>query len=153
MKNKFSVKIIPGPELKTANFLILDFDKNNSFTHFCFSELLILREKKVRGFICGPSTKKKLQIFEKYWKITSYRRVAKKRYNFAPGAANYTFFTHPVCQIFREKIAFHVLVQLWCVCIFVLVLFFKPEKCLFHNVGRETKSFRAVNINFVNSSL
>ena len=41
-----------------------------------------------------PNYKKKFFFnFEK----TPYRRVAQKRYNFAPGAANYTFFlTQPV---------------------------------------------------------
>ena len=29
-------------------------------------------------------------------KKTLYRRVAQKNYNFAPGAANHTFLTHPV---------------------------------------------------------
>ncbi len=33
-------------------------------------------------------------------KKTPFRRVAQKRYNFAPGAANHTFFTHPVQYIF-----------------------------------------------------
>ena len=29
---------------------------------------------------------------------TPYKRVTQKRCNFAPGAANHTFFTHPVFQ-------------------------------------------------------
>ena len=40
----------------------LDFDRNNLITHFCFSELLILEKKKVRGFFWGHwSIKKKCQ--------------------------------------------------------------------------------------------
>ena len=71
---------------------ILDFDRNNLYTHFCFSELLILIEKMVCGFSFGPlEYQKKILIFKKYWK-TPYRRVAHKRYNFALGAANHTFF-------------------------------------------------------------
>jgi len=58
-------------------------------THFCFSERLILREKKIRGFSFGPlEYQKKLQIFKKH----HAGELHKKRHNFAPGAANYTFF-------------------------------------------------------------
>jgi len=72
---------------------ILDFDRNKLYTHFCFSELLILREKKVCGFSFGPLEYQiKLQIFKKIIEKTPYRRVAQKRYKFAQGAANYTFF-------------------------------------------------------------
>ena len=76
--NNFSLKI--RPELKIVNFLvtilqnfckILDFDRNNSYTHFCFSELLILREIKVSEFSFGPlEYQEKLQIFKKYKKNT-----------------------------------------------------------------------------------
>ena len=78
--NNFSLKI--RPELKIPNFLIkilrifcdsliqfeknLDFDRNNSYTHFCFSELLILREEKVCGFSFGPLKYQKIQFFKKY---------------------------------------------------------------------------------------
>ena len=72
--NNFSLKI--RTELKIANFLctilpnfckILDFDRNNSYTHFCFSELLNLREIKVREFSFMPlEYQEKLQIFKKY---------------------------------------------------------------------------------------
>ena len=68
-------------------YKILDFDSNNLYTHFCFSELLILREKKVRGFFWA----KKFKISKKYWK-KSYWRFTQKRYYFAPGVANNTFF-------------------------------------------------------------
>ena len=54
-----------------TNFLItilqiLDFDRNNLLTHFCFSELLILKEKKVRGFFWAIEVPKKIQISKKY---------------------------------------------------------------------------------------
>ena len=64
--------------------------------HFCFSELLILREKKIRGFSFGPLPKETCK-FSKNIEKTPYGRVAQKRYNFAPDAANHPFFlTHPV---------------------------------------------------------
>ena len=69
-------------------------------THFCFSELLILREKKIRGFSFGPlEYQKKNYKFSKNIEKIPYRRVAQKMQNFAPGAANHTFFTHPVCKM------------------------------------------------------
>ena len=40
-------------------------------THFCFSELLILREKKIRGFSFGP-----LEYQKK--KITNFQKTLKK---------------------------------------------------------------------------
>ena len=64
--------------------------------HFCFSELLILREKKIRGFSYGPlDYQKKIQFSNRIEKHHT-GAVAQKRYNFAPGAANHTFLTHPV---------------------------------------------------------
>ena len=36
------------------SFKILEFDRNNIYAYFCFSERLILREKKVCGFFFGP---------------------------------------------------------------------------------------------------
>jgi len=61
-------------------------------THFCFTELLIFRGKKVRGFFLGDWSTKKSYKFSKNIEKTPYRTVAQKRYNFAPGAANDTFF-------------------------------------------------------------
>ena len=74
---------------------ILDLERNDMNAHFFFSELLILREKKIRGFFW--STKENYK-FSKNIEKTPYRRVfTKKRYNFAPGASNHTFvLTHPV---------------------------------------------------------
>ena len=67
------------------------------YAHFCFSELLILREKKLTDFLLGHWSTKKNYKFSKNIEKTPYRRVAQKRYNFAPDAANHTFFlTHPV---------------------------------------------------------
>ena len=88
-------------------YKILDLERNNLNTHFCFSELLILREKRFADFLLGHwSNKKNLQIFQNFWKNTIYRIVAQKRYNFSPGAANHTFFTHPV--------SLYILIFLWC---------------------------------------
>jgi len=90
--NNFSLKI--RPELKIANFLItilrifcdsviqslkiLDFDRKNFYTHFCFSELLILREIKVCGFYFGPLEYQKNKKFSKNIEKTPYRKVAQK---------------------------------------------------------------------------
>jgi len=47
--------------------------------HFCFSELLILIEKKICGFSFGPlEYQKKLHIFKKYWKDTIQESCLKK---------------------------------------------------------------------------
>jgi len=70
------------PELKIANFRItisrtfcdsliqsiqiLDFDRNNLITHFCYSELFILREKKVCGFFEAFEVPKELRVLSKY---------------------------------------------------------------------------------------
>jgi len=43
----------------------------------------------------GPFKYKKNYKFSKNIEKTPYRRVAQKRYNFAPGAANHTFFDSP----------------------------------------------------------
>ena len=67
------------------------FNKNNLFTYFCFSKLLILRDKRFFGFFVGH----KVKSFQKILKKTPYRRVAQKGYNFAPGAANHIFFDSP----------------------------------------------------------
>jgi len=53
-----------------------------------------LKEKKVRGFWTIEVPKK--YKFSKNILKTPYRRIAQKSYTFAPGAANHTFFTHPV---------------------------------------------------------
>ena len=63
--------------------------------HFCFSELLILREKKIRGFFGPLEYQNKIKKFQKIWKKRHLGELLKKRYNFAPGAANYTFFDSP----------------------------------------------------------
>ena len=56
--NNFSLKFRTlNSEFSYHNFAnlskILDFDRNNSYTHFCFSELLILREKRFADFLLG----------------------------------------------------------------------------------------------------
>ena len=107
MKNNFSVKIIP--ELKIANFLItilqiyeilwfnlfkiLDIDKNNLFTHFCFSKLLILREKKVRRFFLGSLK------YQKNIEKTPYKRVAQKSTILQQAPQITLFLTHPVYKV------------------------------------------------------
>ena len=60
--------------------------------HFCFSELFILREKKIRGFSFGSLEYQKNYKFSKNIEKAPYRRVAQKKYSFAPDAANHTFF-------------------------------------------------------------
>jgi len=47
-------------------YKILDFDRNNLYTHFCYSELLILREKRFADFLFGQ---KKFTNFQKILKI------------------------------------------------------------------------------------
>ena len=56
--------------------------------------------KKIRGFSFGPlEYQKKITSFQKHWKKKDHTgELHKKRHNFAPGAANHTFFlTNPVC--------------------------------------------------------
>jgi len=43
-------------------------------------------------FFWAIEVPKKITNFQKNIEKTPYRRVAQKRYNFAPGAANHTFF-------------------------------------------------------------
>ena len=59
---------------------MLDFHRNNLYTHFCFSELLILREKKkfANFFLRSIEISKKIKIFEKYWKNTIQESCTKK---------------------------------------------------------------------------
>jgi len=56
-------------------YKILELNRNNVYQHFCFSELLILRERKVSQilFLAKKNSKK-------YWKIP-FRRVAQKSTN------------------------------------------------------------------------
>jgi len=77
-------------------------------THFCFSELLILREKKIRGFSYGPLEYQKNYKFSKNIEKTPYRRVAQKRHNFAPGTANHTFFDSPCMSQMITKFVFFI---------------------------------------------
>ena len=73
-------------------FKILEIYRNNIYTHFCFSKLLILREKSFADFFGPLEYQKKIP---KNNEKLPYRRVAQKRYNFAPDATNHTL-THPV---------------------------------------------------------
>ena len=70
----------------------LYFDENNIYTHFFFSELLILWEKNLRIFFWAIGVPKKIP---KNIEKIPYRRVAQKIYNFATDAANHTFFDSP----------------------------------------------------------
>ena len=57
----------------------LDFDRKNLGIHFCFSELLILREKGSRIFFLGHlSTKKTIKNFQKILKIHHTGELHKK---------------------------------------------------------------------------
>ena len=61
-----------------------------------FLNFWVWEKKGSRIFFWAIGIPKKLKNFKKYWK-TPYRRVAQKRYNFSPSAANHTFFfTNPV---------------------------------------------------------
>ena len=51
-------------------YQILDFDRNNLHTYFCFFELLILREKRIADFNLDHWSTKKIKIFFKYCKNT-----------------------------------------------------------------------------------
>jgi len=65
--------------------------------HFCFSELLILREKKIRGIFFGPlEYQKKITNFQKILKKTPYRRVAQKK------APQITLFFYSPCIYIYE---------------------------------------------------
>jgi len=62
---------------------------------FLLSELLILREKKVRGFFFAPlEYQKKLQIFKKYLKNTKQESCAKKGKILHQAAQIKLLFTH-----------------------------------------------------------
>ena len=64
IKKHFSLKIRPALKLQIFSLLfgefsvilrfiiykILEFDRNNAYSHFCFSKILILRENKYRAF-------------------------------------------------------------------------------------------------------
>jgi len=51
----------------------------------------------------GPLSTEKVTNFQNFFEKTLYMRVAQKRYNFAPGVANHTFFINPVYIIYIHK--------------------------------------------------
>ena len=76
LKKNFSLKIRPALKLQIFSLLfgefsvilrfiiykILELDRNNIYSHFCFYKILILRENKYRGFSYGHwNTKRKFQ--------------------------------------------------------------------------------------------
>ena len=63
--------------------------------HFCFSELLIFREKKFLGFLLTIVVLKINKRFSRNIEKIPYKRVAQKRYNFASDATYHTFFGSP----------------------------------------------------------
>ena len=68
-------------------------------THFCFSERLILREKRFADFPLGHwSTKKKLQVFKNIEKKRPYRRVAQKKAQFCTRRRKSHFFFDKPCM-------------------------------------------------------
>ena len=71
---------------------ILDFDRNELYTHFCFSEVLILREKRLTDFFWAIGVPKKIYKFSKNIEKNTIQESCTKKYNLAPGAANHTFF-------------------------------------------------------------
>ena len=64
---------------------------------FLLSELLILREKKVRGFFFGPLKYQKNTNFQRILKKTPYRRVAQKKVQIT------LFLTHPVYNAVKQS--------------------------------------------------
>ena len=52
--------------LRCNLYKIVDFDRNNLYTHFCLSELFILREKRFADFLFGQ---KRFTNFQKILKI------------------------------------------------------------------------------------
>ena len=76
-------------------FKILDFNRNNLFTHFCFSELLILREKKGSRIFFGPLHGIPKKKFSKNIEKTPYRRVAQKRCDLHQALLITLFFDSP----------------------------------------------------------
>ena len=63
-------------------FKILNFDRNNLFTHFCFFELLILKEKKVRGFFLFAIEVPKKYKFSKNIKKNTIQKSCTKKVTF-----------------------------------------------------------------------
>ena len=76
-------------------FRILDFDRNNLFTHFCFSELLILKEKISS------------RIFKKYWNNTVQDSCTKKLQCCTRCRKSHFFFDSP-CIAYMYIIYIHV---------------------------------------------
>jgi len=66
------------------------------------------RKKGSRIFLSHWSTNKNLK-FPKNIEKKPYRRFTQKRYYFAPGVANNTFFTHPVLYLIRRELSFFLL--------------------------------------------
>ena len=59
---------------------------------FAFLNFWFWEKKTIHGFSFGPLEHQKNYKFSENIEKTPYRRVAQKRYNFATGAANLTFF-------------------------------------------------------------
>ena len=78
-------------------------------THFCFSELLILREKKIRGFSFRPLEYKKITNFQKTLKKHHTGALHKKKTQFFTRRRKSSFFlTHPV---FLKETEYKVIIQ------------------------------------------
>ena len=94
------------------------------------------RKKGSRIFFWVFGLPKKIQIFKTYKKHHA-GELHKKRYNFAPGAVNHTFLTHPVFPhilILASLISFQKILQM------------KSKKHIFffHFYLRECKSLRYI---------
>ena len=83
---------------------ILDLERNNMNTHFCFSERLILREKRFADFLLGHWSTKKITNFQKILKKHHTGELHKK-VQFCTRRRKHTFFYSPCTFVYIYKIA------------------------------------------------
>ena len=75
-------------------------DRNNLNTHFCFSELLILREKRFADFLLGHWSTKKNYKFSKYIEKPPYHPKKGIILHQAPQIT--LFLTNPISFVFKS---------------------------------------------------
>ena len=105
--------------------------------------------KKVRRFF-GYRSSKKNQNFQKILKKTLYKRVTLKRYNFASGAANPTFFFNSPCIVpFSTRYSF-----IWRQSLTKFWFYFLIQHVLqFHEKVRNLTILLTINIYIYNITL